>query len=356
MNMVETAIELPYLACKNRVIRSAVHSFLGSTDGYMTEAEYGMYEELAKNNIGLLITGHCAVSPKGRANPEQINIFADEYIPQFTKAAEIAHKYDAKFVVQISHAGPRAVDNDDLADVVPCEMKKNRHARALTLEEIAAIERAFVAAAVRAKKAGVDGVQLHAAHSYLLSRFIDKTFNQRTDEYGGTIENRFRICENIIRGIKEECGQDFPVLIKINNDSKTDDGEYEGDMIYMLRRCKELGVSLVECSGVDFLSMPRNATLYYLDRVTKLRRAVDIPLSLVGGVRSLADMEKVIAAGIDMVSLGRALVTEPDFVTKVLAGQEKSRCVSCNRCFVLPHLHAGIRCVFNRKKVIKKAE
>ena len=341
MSIIETPLQLQHLALKNRVIRSAVHSFLAGEDGYMTAAEYAMYETLAENNLGTIISGHCCVDPLGRANPEQVNIYADSFTDQFRKAVAIAHAHDARFIAQINHAGPRAIDNEDLADVVARPLKKGRHARALTVEEIHHIEQCFIAAAKRLQSAGCDGVQLHAAHSYLLSRFIDPTFNQREDEYGGTIENRFRMVEEIICGIHGACGKDFPVLIKVNVDTKAEDAEgYHRDMVWLLRRAKALGVELVEFSGVDFINLPKTATLYYLPQVKRLRAEV----------RSLADMEAVIKAGIECVSLGRSLIAEPDFVTKELAGGEKSICVSCSRCFVLPHMHPGIRCVWAWKK------
>ncbi|WP_298463573.1 NADH:flavin oxidoreductase [uncultured Mitsuokella sp.] len=352
-NMIERPLELPHLTLKNRVIRSAVHSFLAGRDGYMTEAEYKMYEALAANHIGTIITGHCCVDPRGRANIEQVNLYDDCFIPQFRRAIETAHAQDARFIVQINHAGPRAIDNDDLADVVARPLKKERTARALTKAEIKDIEAHFIAAARRAQQAGADGVQLHAAHSYLLSRFIDPTFNQRTDEYGGDIEGRFRMTEEIIRGIHEACGPDFPVLIKINIDTKHEDARgYHDDMVWLLHRVHALGVTLVEFSGVDFINLPHDATLYYLEEAVRLKQEVpEVPLSLVGGVRSLADMEKVMASDIGCVSLGRSLIAEPDFVTKELSGGGKSICLSCSRCFVLPHMHPGVRCVWAWKKI-----
>ncbi len=359
MSTIEEPIKLAHLTCRNRVIRSAVHSFLGSAEGYMTDDEYNMYETLAKNHVGTIITGHCCVAEGGRANPEQINIYSDEFIPQFEKFAQLLKKYDTRSIVQISHAGPRAIDTEDLKDVCEIELKKDKHARELTVEEIHEIRDAFIAAAKRLKDSGVDGIQLHAAHSYLLSRFLDPTFNHRTDEYGGSVENRFRIVEEIIKGIHESCGEDFPVLVKINNDTNADDEAYEKDLLWMLNRMKELKVELVELSGVDFINQPKKAVLYYLDRAAAMRRAVNMPMSLVGGARSLADMEKVLASGIDMVSLGRPLIAEPDFINKSLEGQEKSSCVNCCRCFVLPHMTPGVRCVIQWKKIKaeqKKAE
>lgn len=352
MSRLDDPIVLGKLACKNRIIRSATHSFLGSPDGKITDEEISMYETLAKNGVGLIITGHCCVAPGGRANEEQINVYDDSCIEGLRRAAETVHAHGAKFVVQLSHAGPRAIDTEDLADVTARELKKNRHAREMTVAEIRAVAKAFINAAVRVKQSGADGVQLHAAHSYLLSRFLDTTFNQRTDEYGGDKEGRFRIVEDIIRGIQEACGDDFPVLVKINCDSKTDDDAYERDLVYMLSRTKRMGVALVELSGVAFLDEPRDKHVYYLSRASRLRRVVEQPLSLVGGIRSLEDIERVLEDGIDMVSMSRAFVCEPDILPKLKAG-ESSQCLSCNRCFVIAHLHPGMRCV-RQRKLMKK--
>ena len=118
MSIIETPVHLRHLTLKNRVIRSAVHSFLPDEAGRMTEAEYAMYETLARGGIGTLITGHCCVDPRGRANRNQVNIYDDTFAAQFTRAAAIAHAAGAAFIPQISHAGPRAIDQDDLADVV----------------------------------------------------------------------------------------------------------------------------------------------------------------------------------------------------------------------------------------------
>lgn len=353
--LAEQPIELGGLKCRNRIIRSATHSFLGDRAGHMTPEEYAMYEKLADHAVGTIITGHVCVMPGGKANPEQIVIWDEGDIPQFRKAAELVRSKGSRFIVQISHAGPRTIEDVELADVVARPLKKDREARTLRTEEIHEITEAFIRAAVRLQKAGVDGVQLHAAHSYLLSRFLDPTFNQREDEYGGDVQGRFRIVEEILQGIRRECGKEFPVLIKLNVDTKSDGKAYEEDMIYILNRCRELGVTLAELSGVDFINQPKTARLYYLDQAAELRRKADLPMSLVGGVRSMADMEKVLSSGLDMVSLARPLIAEPDFVTKSLEGQEKSICVSCCRCFVLPNKHPGERCIWERKKKRKES-
>ena len=353
MPKYQEPITLAHLQPKNRIIRSATHSFLPDEQGYMTEAEYSMYEKLAECGVGTIISGHCCVRQGGRANPEQVNIWGDGFADQFTRAADICHAGGALFLPQLSHAGPRAIDTEDLADVSQRDLKKGRHARELTPEEIKAIEGSFIAAAQRLQKAGVDGVQLHGAHSYLLSRFLDPTFNQRTDSYGNSEENRFRILEEIITGIRAACGGDFPIALKINIDSKYEDPElYARSLRFYLTRCQALGLEFVELSGVDFINQPKDATLYYLEQAAALKKEFPrLPLALVGGVRSLQDIEKALAEGLDLVSLSRGLIADPDLLIKLQIGGEKSRCVSCSRCFVLPHLHPGIRCVWAWKEV-----
>lgn len=338
------------MTVKNRIARSAVHSFIGNPDGTVSEAELAMYEALARGGVGLIFTGHCSVSPLGMANETQTIAYDDRCIEGFRciKAAVAAH--DAKVVAQISHAGPRALYIDDLAAPSARELKKGKHARALTVEEIEGIEAQFIEAAARVQAAGLDGVQLHAAHSYLLSQFLDETFNWRDDAYGGSAENRFRIVRRIVAGIKARCGETFPVFVKINNDTETNDARYEEALVYMLRELAALGVEAVECSGCDFISQPKASRTYYLPRIARLRQAAELPLLLVGGVRSLEDMERVVEAGIDMVSLGRPLICEPDLLVKLRAGQEAASCVSCNRCFVLPKVKQGVRCVLHRKR------
>lgn len=353
MISLDGSVQLPHLKLKNPFLRSAVHSFLGTADGFMTPAEYKMYEDLSRNGLGLIITGHCCVAAGGLANKEQIRIDGDCYIEQFSRAAQLVHEHNSRLMVQINHAGPRAIDATDWFDVSPSTIKKNQFAHAMTSDEITAVRAAFVDAAKRLATTSVDGIQIHAAHSYLLSRFIDPTFNHRTDCYGGSIENRFRLCAEIISAIKSACGDDFPVSIKINNDTVTDDAQYEMELHYIIERCIQLGVEFIEWSGVDFLNQPRNHTLYYFDRIARLAAAYpQMAMSIVGGVKTIGDIEKVLASPITLVSLGRALICEPDILVRfVQESAERSACLSCNRCFALPHLHKDVRCVLQWKKI-----
>lgn len=354
---LDKPVKLSHLKLKNPFIRSAVHSFLGTEEGFMSDAEYKMYDELSSNHIALIISGHCCILAGGLANQEQIRIDDDKYIAQFTKAATIIHKNNCLFIPQINHAGPRAIDTENCFDVSEGSLPKNRYAQELSIEQIRSIRDAFVAAAYRLQQAGVDGVQLHAAHSYLLSRFIDKTFNKRKDQYGGNIENRFRLCAEIIEGIHNKCGADFPIAIKINNDTVTDNDSYADDMRYVIDKCKSFNVEFIEWSGVDFINQPRTSSLYYFDRIANFAAHSDLPMSIVGGIKSIDDIARVAASNITLISLGRSLICEPDILTKFATGKSKKiACISCNRCFAVPHLHPGVRCVLQWREIRKQMQ
>lgn len=337
-------IDLKNISLKNRFVRSATHDYMGNADGSVSHAEVALYEELSKNEIGLIISAHACVSKGGSAGAKQNAVYDDKFIPGLKSLVDAAHEYNSKIILQISHAGPRSVTLDgSVALSVSAVGQENT--READIADIIKIREAFIAAALRAKKAGFDGVQVHAAHGYLLSQFIDPLFNKRDDIYGGSAENRFRLVQEIISGIKRRCGETFPIFLKINSDSLGDDKHYSLDLVYILNVCKNLGVEAVELSG-NFIGLPANSGPYFLSRAAEMRRTVDIPIILVGGIRSSADVEEVLSAGIDMVALGRPLICEPDLILKFKAGPYSARCISCNKCFFSVGT-TGKRCVLN---------
>jgi len=250
-------------------------------------------------------------------------------------------------VPQINHAGAKS--NAAECPVSPSTIKLagGKITKALSIDEITQIKEDFISAAYRVKQAEFDGVQVHAAHGYLLSEFISPITNKRNDQYGGTISNRFRIVREIIEGIAIKCGKNFPVFIKINSNSENDEA-YENELLYMLGEFKKLGVTAVELSGYDWRLRSIKEHHYYIERTSKMRETVGIPIILVGGIRNLSDMEVVLDSGIDMVSLSRPLISEPDLITKLKNGQDSAKCISCNKCFGLPQKD-GRRCILHNK-------
>ena len=327
---------------KNRFIRSATNSHLDNTDGTISDAEIEMYDALGRGEVGTVITGHMSVSPKldYRADIAQPSIGSDEFIPGIKRVADKIHEYGALAIAQISMAGPKGLTPFDFNE--------------LSTEGMEQIRDWFIDAAVRAKSAGFDGVQVHIAHWYLLQAVVNRDLNHRADKYGGTDENLIRLPKEIIEGIRKECGSDFLIYVKMNAHNTADAIDDFGLLAYYVETLSEGGVDLVEISGSDFTRQTRTAECYYLDTVKYLReRFPELPLSLVGGIYTEDAIGRVLETT-DFVSLSRTLLTQPDFIVKFRNGEAvKSRCIHCNKCFEI-FATKYERCVFG--PVIPKLE
>lgn len=319
---------------KNRIIRSATNDHLGNPDGSVSDAEIDMYDALGRNEVGTIITGHLSVSPalNLRADEVQLSIGDDRYVDGLSRIARKIHEYDSLAIAQISLAGPKGLNPFDF--------------NGLSTQEMEQIRDWFVIAAKRAQKAAFDGVQIHLAHWYLLQAVLNIDINKRTDRYGGSPEKCLRLPLEIAEGIRKECGPQFLLMIKINAHN-TDSGENDSDLLaYYASRLWNAGVDLVELSGVDFNRKDRKAELYYLEEARKLKEShPEIAMSLVGGIFSRDTIEKALDVT-EFVSLSRALLTQPDFVSRLKAGEAlKSRCLHCNKCFEI-FATKYERCVF----------
>ncbi|MCT4542215.1 MAG: NADH:flavin oxidoreductase [Vallitalea sp.] len=336
------ALELRNMTIKNRVIRSATHSMLGNLDGTISADELKMYDELASNEIGLIIAGQFFVSKDGIVAPSSNELINDDHVKYAKKIKEIVEPNDTKVIAQINHAGIQAYSQDPFGPS-EFELEDGRVAREMTIDEITRVKSDFVEAAVRAQKSRMDGVQLHAAHGYLLCEFLKPSINKRTDNYGGSSENRFRIVREILEEIKEACGEAYPVFIKIDSNDLIETATYNDDLDYMMFQLEALGIEAVEFSGSDFATKKYSDHNYFLDRALEIKGDRNIATMVVGGVRNFNDMETVLISGIDMVSLSRPFITEPDLITRLKKGQEKSRCVSCSKCSTVGRK----RCILN---------
>ena len=319
---------------KNRIIRSATNDHLGNTDGTVSDAEIAMYDSLASNEVGTIITGHMSVAPDLglRADEAQLSIGDDRFIDGLSRIAKKTHEYGAIAIAQISLAGPKGLN--------PFDFNK------LTTEEIEQIRDWFIAAAKRANKAGFDGVQVHLAHWYLLQAIMNVDINKRTDKYGGSPENCLRLPVEIVEGIRKTTPEDFLLTVKMNAHN-TLEGKDDSELLaYYASRLTDTGVDLVELSGSDFNHKDRKAELYYLEEARKLKEThPEIKMSLVGGIFSKDTIEKALEVT-EFASLARTLLTQPDFIRKMMNGEElKSRCIHCNKCFEI-FATKYERCVF----------
>lgn len=347
---------------KNRFVRSATWEGLANSDGYCSVELANLILELAKGQIGLIITSHAYVNQTGQAGIRQLGIYRDQLISSYVEMVEKVHREGSKIIMQIAHAGCRSSINLTKKQSLgpsSIEIKGCGRCREMTKDEIFQTIEDFQKAAVRAKKAGFDGVQIHAAHGYLLSQFLSPFFNKRKDEYGGNIENRARLILEILQAIRTELGQQFAVLIKLNSEDFIEGGFTQGEMVQVSAMLESAGIDAVELSGGTSLSLSKFSSsrvgkidskeeeVYYRDAAKLFKEKITVPLILVGGIRSyevaLELVEKKLA---DYISLCRPLIREPDLIKRWQEGDiKKAACIYCNKCFVPTRAGKGIYCV-----------
>lgn len=355
---------------RNRFVHSATNEGMANDDGCMNEPLIRLREELAEGEVGLIIPGNAYVSEQGKSRPNQIGVQNDATIPGITRMAEAVHRHGSRMVLQLAHAGANMYVPSPTGHALGASDAKytSLECRAMTKRDIAQTVADFAAAAVRAKKAGCDGVQLHGAHSYLLSQFLSPYFNKRTDEYGGPLENRARLTLEVVRAVRAAIGPDFPLLIKTNSDDYLTGGFILADLVPYCLMLEKAGVNAIEVSGGTHYSdprffcsrpvgtVPKEQELYFKQAAELYRRSVKTPLLLVGGVRTLKVAQQVIETGLaDFVSMSRPLVREPNLIKRWREGDTRpSTCISCNLCFGPVRDGKGLYCVDLANKRQKK--
>ncbi|MEW6359844.1 MAG: NADH:flavin oxidoreductase [Planctomycetota bacterium] len=336
------------LTIKNRFVRSATAERLAKKDGSIDEKMVDLYRTLAEGGTGLIITGHSFVRLDGKANARMSGIDTDDKIPQWRKVTDAVHVADAKIAIQINHAGRQTTEatigeQPKAPSPVPMEATGTTP-RELTHDEILGIIAAYGQAARRAKEAGFDAIQLHGAHGYLISQFNSPYLNCRTDEWGGSPEKRMRFVLAVYDAVRKAVGEGFPIFIKINCQDCVEGGLEPAESSRIAAALVAKGLCAVEISGgtgdvwneiIRTDVLPGKNEAYFEPHVKPFREAVNVPLMLVGGMRSPSVMQRIVADGVaDFVSLCRPLIREPDLPAKILAGRtEPAKCISCNKCF-----------------------
>ena len=323
------------LTLRNRTVRSATNEHLSQRDGQFTSAWAGVLEELAQGEAGLIITGHAAVDPAQRTDEGQPVLDGRTDRSVLAQAARGVHRLGGRVVMQLSHSGLKA--SERVNGVLP------KGPEDFTPEELDRLTEQFRSAALLAREAGFDGVQIHCAHGYLLSSFLNPSLNRRQDRYGGSLENRFRLIRQIICAVRERCGPDFALLAKTDCNSTR-------DFPALAVLFQQAGVDGLEISGLDFPARLGSRAPFYLEEARAARRAVSIPLILVGGIYSRASAEQVLQAGIPFAAFSRALICQPDFIARMHTGQEESPCLLCNRCFQI-YRTRPVRCVQHKTPI-----
>jgi len=378
-------ISIGPLVLPGRLFKTATAETRGTLDGFATDAVVDFYVPIARGGTPLIITGNIYVCREGKSAPLQLGADHDDKIPALARVVDAVHAQGARFFAQLNHCGrqvvprfaqsPVAYSASDVKDLLT-----GTKPQALTVEEIQRLVGQFADAAERCRRAGFDGVQLHSANGYLLSQFLTPYTNRRSDEYGGSMENRTRFIRQIIQAIRSRLGPDFPVIVKMNGSDwlPLRDGLHTGELVEAATLLQREGIDAVEISvghyesgfpmvcgtfdqclrnmlkgSMSYLPPLRRTLLqvfrplvtlasnllwkgrqgYNLDYTPQFKKQLAIPVICVGGFRTREAMEAAISQGkCDAVSAGRAFIADPYIYRHLRDNQPGPRCVDCNAC------------------------
>lgn len=358
--MYETLFEpmnIGNLTIPNRFVMPAMNSHYADKDHCFTDQAFNYYGERALGGFGLLITEFLCVSEEGLSYPMQAGIYDDRFIPALSRLTERVHENGGRIFAQLQHAGRMqgkgstdlpavgAGNIPDPANVIPVHE--------LTEEEIQTVEEKFVQAAVRAQKAGFDGVEVHGAHGYLLAQFLSRGVNKRVDGYGGSISNRARIVCEIVRKIKEVCGEDFPVSVRTSGDEGYEGGNRIEDAIAQSLLFEQAGADAIHISHGIAIHSYYSESGFNTHNVQRVKEAVSIPVIGVGRMNDPALILGAVKTGaMDFVALGRESVCDPHLPEKIREGRfdEILTCTGCMQRCLYPNSFEdgfGISCMIN---------
>lgn len=307
---------------KNRFMLAPLTNTQSHKDGRLSDEEHHWLTMRAKGGFGLVMTCASHVQAIGKGFPGQLGIFGDEHIPGHQRLAADIKAEGALAVAQLHHAGMRSpADLIGEAPVCPSAIEKYG-CRALSLPEVLQLRDDFITAAIRAQKCGYDGVEVHGAHGYILTQFLSSKINQRTDEYGGSLENRARLILEIIDGIREACGDQFLLGIRLSPE------RFGMRLPEVKTLCEWLvaggKMDFIDISIWDYTKQPadeQDQGQSLLDHVTSIDFK-NVLLTVAGNIRTGEDVHKVLSSGVDFVTVGRSGILHHDFPKRVLADSD----------------------------------
>lgn len=337
-----SAITIGKRIMKNRITMAPTVKFYAGEDGMVTDEFVKHYEERAAHGCGMIVLEATCISMEGRLAPSQLGLWCDEQIEGHRRIAEAVHKYDCLVIPQIHHGGLGTHPACGPATSPSAVTWNGKEAKELTLSEIKEIEKQFVDAAVRAKKAGYDGVQLHACHAYLINDFASNV-NKREDEYGGSVENKARFGCNIIKGIREACGEDFIISARTSGADPTVEESVEIAECYVKAGCDYLQVSC-GIGEFDEVILPDGEPYNKIAALgVKLHEHFKgrVPVSAVNGLRTVEKVKYLFDHDlVDTVDLACGLLADPAFTEAILYNKPYVPCFNCPQCAYGPgHTH-----------------
>jgi 2,4-dienoyl-CoA reductase-like NADH-dependent reductase (Old Yellow Enzyme family) len=353
------------LALRTRTFRSATWEGLADEDGFVRPELIRLIAELAKNSVGMVVAGYLYVRPDGRGLPYQTGVWNDGHVEGLSKIATAVHDEGGLLAGQIAHAGGRTRREyiDGQMPLAPSAVEGFAFGdtpREMTTADIGTLIESFAEGARRVKQAGFDAVQLHCAHNYLLSQFLNPSVNQRGDRYGGSPENRRRLVIEVYDAVRDMVGEEFPILVKLNTTDGPEGGISIQEALGVAKVLATRGLAAVEVSGGmagsnDYRPsrkaiVRRSQEAYFREAARVFKQELTIPVILVGGIKSYEVAEEILGSGnADYVSFSRPLICEPDLIERWRRGDKsRSKCLSCNRCLGEGLKGEGIACVGKR--------
>jgi len=359
----ETAIKS--MRMKNRIVRSATWEGMCEDDGRPTPKLIDFYVDLAEGGVGLIISSYAFVSPEGKQLPGKLGIQTDDFADEFRQMTDAVHGAGGTIAIQMVHAGGQAnPKTSGMPALAPSGGKVAQfpaEAAELSVDDISRIVTAFAEGARRAKEWGFDGVQLHGAHGYLINQFLSPLTNRRTDTYGGSIENRCRFLMEVYQAVREQVGDDYPVMIKLNLADNLEGGLEVSDGLVAAEKLGVAGIDAIEvssgtpASGEMGPSRPKinkpEREAYNMALAKQVQKVVKCPVMVVGGFRSYEVSESAVGeGGVDYIAMSRPFIREPGLAGRWSGGDRSpSTCVSCGKCFIPGLKEGGIYCVTEKK-------
>ncbi len=357
---------LNQMTLSNRIVRSATWEGMCDPTGRPTDKLITCYRDLALGGVGLLISGYSFITPDGKQAPGQMGIHRDDFGDDYHKLTKVVHEAGGKIAIQLVHAGGQTKRKYiGKNPVAPSSCRVDQFPEIpdeLSWGEIQTIISAFGESARRAKLWNFDAVQLHSAHGYLLNQFLSPLTNRRTDAYGGSLKNRCRFLLEVYHNIRENVGDDYPVLIKLNASDNIKGGLTHADGLYVTHQLDMVGIDAIEVSAGTPVSgakvpirkkiLTPQSEAYNLQSAIRIKKAVNCQVMVVGGFRSYERADKAIKNNaMDYIAMARPLIREPNLVNRWLRGDHtRAKCISCNRCIIPAYKEGGISCVVEKKK------
>lgn len=353
------------LTVANRLVFAATSSELADRDGFLGDEAAEFYAERARGGVGLVVVEATYVDQEGKRLYQNAMLHEDRYIPSLCKLVKSVHAEGAKVAIQLNHGGREATPSITGSVPLAPSAVAARYIgvgeavipKALTEAEIATIVQRFVDASIRAKEAGFDAIELHGAHGYLISQFFSPHSNLRTDGYGSDLAGRARFCVELVQGIKNALGADYPVIVRMNGSDYFPGGLTLEDSVEIAALLEAAGADAISVSGgvhssqpymvIPGMSVPRNC---FAAESAAMRKRLQIPVMTVGRIKTPELAEEILAQGqADFVCMSRALIADPALPRKAREGAVDTivPCIACNECITIAHRHEGMACTVN---------